>query len=117
MIESVTLENMAVRLEPLTRDHASALANAAADGELWNLGYTSVPKPDSMMSLIEKALAAQAAGHELPFVIRLQESGSVVGSTRYLKLLRNISAWRSDRHGLRNPGRAPWSTRPRSCCS
>jgi len=86
MIAPVTLENSAVRLEPLAPVHASALAKAAADGELWNLWYTSIPGPDSVHFYIEKALAAQAAGHELPFVIRLQESGSVVGSTRYLHI-------------------------------
>jgi N-acetyltransferase len=87
MIPPVTLEHSAVRLEPLTRDHASDLAKAAADGELWNLWYTSVPGPSSVSSYIEKALAAQARGDELPFVIRLRESGSVVGSTRYLHIV------------------------------
>ena len=87
MIAPVTLEHPAVRLEPLTRDHASDLAKAAADGELWNLWYTSVPGPDSVSSYIEAALAAQATGDELPFVIRLRESGSVVGSTRYLHIV------------------------------
>ncbi len=87
MIAPVTLENGAVRLAPLTRDHAFALANAAADGELWNLWYTSVPTPDSVTSYIEQALAGQAAGHELPFVIRVQASGRVVGSTRYLHVV------------------------------
>jgi hypothetical protein len=33
MIPPVTLEHSVVRLEPLTRDHASHLAKAAADGE------------------------------------------------------------------------------------
>ena len=87
MIAPVTLEHPAVRLEPLTRDHASALAKAVADGELWNLWYTSVPGPSSVSSYIETALAAQATGDELPFVIRLRESGSVVGSTRYLHIV------------------------------
>ena len=87
MIPAVTLEHSAIRLEPLTRDHASDLAKAAADGELWNLWYTSVPGPDSVSSYIETALAAQASGDELPFVIRLRESGSVVGSTRYLHIV------------------------------
>lgn len=105
MIAPVTLENSAVRLEPLARDHAPALAKAAADGELWNLWYTSVPGPHSVHSYIEKALAAQAAGHELPFVIRLRESGRVVGSTRYLATSsRNTSVSRSDR---RNAERKP----------
>ena len=86
MIAPVRLQNAAIRLEPLAPDHAAALAQAAADGELWNLWYTSVPRPDSVHTYIEKALAAQAAGHELPFVICVQESGSVVGSTRYLHI-------------------------------
>jgi RimJ/RimL family protein N-acetyltransferase len=87
MIAPVTLGNAAVALEPLLRHHAVSLADAAADGELWNLWYTSVPKPESVGSYIEKALLAQAAGHELPFVIRLRESGRVVGSTRYLHIV------------------------------
>jgi RimJ/RimL family protein N-acetyltransferase len=87
MIEPVTLENSAVRLEPLSRGHANDLASAAADGELWNLWYTSVPRPDLVDAYIVKALAAQVAGQELPFVIRLRESGSVIGSTRYLHIV------------------------------
>jgi len=84
---SVTLENAAVRLEPLTRDHASALVDAASDGELWNLSYTLVPGPKSMNAYIEKALAAKSTGKELPFVIRLRKLSSVVGSTRYLHIV------------------------------
>ncbi len=87
MIAPVTLYNAAVLLEPLMRSDASSLAEAAADGELWNLWYTSVPRPDSVKDYIEKALSAQAAGHELAFVIRLPESGQVVGSTRYLHIV------------------------------
>jgi hypothetical protein len=58
MLAPVTLENGSVRLEPLTRDHASDLAKAAADGELWNLWYTSVPGPDGVHAYIEQALEA-----------------------------------------------------------
>ena len=86
MIAPVTLSNAAVCLEPLTPGHAEGLAGAAADGELWNLWYTSVPAPESMNAYIEGALAAQASGYELPFVIRLRESGRIIGSTRYLHI-------------------------------
>ena len=86
MIAPVTLSNAAVCLEPLIRGHAEGLAGAAADGELWNLWYTSVPAPESMNAYIEGALAAQASGYELPFVIRLRESGRIIGSTRYLHI-------------------------------
>ncbi|MGB7217322.1 MAG: GNAT family protein [Vicinamibacterales bacterium] len=87
MVASVTLENAVVRLEPLTPDHASDLAKAAEDGELWKLWYTSVPQLDSVAAYIKKAVAAQSAGHELPFVIRLRESNRVVGTTRYLHIV------------------------------
>lgn len=87
MIAPVTLGNAAVVLEPLLRHHAASLTGAAADGELWDLRYTSVPNQVSMVSYIEKAILAQAAGHELPFVIRLRESGRIVGSTRYLHIV------------------------------
>jgi N-acetyltransferase len=87
MIAPVTLRNAAVLVEPLTHDHAAGLAEAAADGELWNLWYTSVLTQESVNSYIAEALAGQVAGHELPFVIRLPESGRVVGSTRYLHIV------------------------------
>lgn len=86
-MDPVTLENSAVRLEPLNHGHAKDLARAAADGELWNLQYTSVPRIDLVEAYIDKALAAQAAGQELPFAIRLRESGRVVGSSRYLHIV------------------------------
>jgi RimJ/RimL family protein N-acetyltransferase len=87
MLASVTLRSTAVVLEPLQPEHAALLADAASDGELWNLWYTSVPKPDLVESYIERALAAQAAGNELPFVIRLERTGRLVGTTRYMHIV------------------------------
>jgi len=79
----VTLEGHGVRLEPLAREHHDALENAAADGELWKLWFTSVPEPGQTKSYIDGALAGLEAGHMLPFVVRERASGEVVGSTRY----------------------------------
>ena len=84
MLAPVTLENIAVRLEPLTIAHCDDLAKAAADGELWNLPYTLIPPPEGMRAYVEQALAAQRAVSDLPFVIRLQPSAVIVGTTRYL---------------------------------
>jgi RimJ/RimL family protein N-acetyltransferase len=78
-----TLEGHGVRLEPMQASHADALATAASDGELWTLWYTSVPAPGEEARYIETALAGQAAGHMLPFVVRDLLSGTIVGSTRY----------------------------------
>ena len=41
--EPVVLTDGDIRLEPLRAEHAASLAAAAADGELWNLHFTSVP--------------------------------------------------------------------------
>lgn len=82
-LEPTTLEGHGVRLEPLTPDHAGDIATAAADGEQWRLFYTFVPRPEDAGVYIEHALAGQAAGHMLPWVVREMEGGTVVGSTRY----------------------------------
>ena len=72
-----------VRLEPLNETHASALREAASDGNLWELWFTAVPEPDKVESYIQTALDGQRAGHMLPWVVRELSSGNVVGSTRY----------------------------------
>ena len=79
----VTLEGHGVRLEPLAREHRDALAKAAADGELWQLWFTTVPEPQQTETYIAQALAGRDAGHMLPFVVREAGSGAIVGSTRY----------------------------------
>lgn len=79
----VALEGHGVRLEPLAPAHAPALAAACADGRLWELWYTSVPRPDEAERYVADALAGQAAGHMLPWAVRELATGAVVGSTRY----------------------------------
>ena len=84
----VTLEGHGVRLEPLGREHRDALAAAAADGELWQLWFTSVPRPEETERYIDQALAGAQAGHMLPFVVREVESGAIAGSTRYHDIIK-----------------------------
>jgi RimJ/RimL family protein N-acetyltransferase len=79
----VTLEGHGVRLEPLTRTHHDALVDAARDGELWALWFTSVPEPEQAHAYISAALAGQDAGHMLPWAVRELGTGTIVGSTRY----------------------------------
>jgi RimJ/RimL family protein N-acetyltransferase len=78
-----TLEGHGVRLEPLSQDHREGLEQAAADGRLWELFYTSVPEPDKTRAYVDAALEGQKAGHMLPWAVRDLKSGDVVGSTRY----------------------------------
>jgi RimJ/RimL family protein N-acetyltransferase len=84
----VTLQGGHVLLEPMQAGHAGELEAAAADGRLWELWYTSVPEPGAVGRYIEAALAGQAAGHMLPFVVRAD--GRIVGSTRFHDIVREI---------------------------
>ncbi len=82
-IAPLVLEGHGVRLEPLTREHESALAAAGEDGKLHELWYTTVPNPSQVAKYIDDALTGQTAGHMLPWVVRNLETGNIVGSTRY----------------------------------
>ena len=81
--KSITLERDGIRLEPLSYDHHHGLEDAAADGELWQLWYTSVPEPGSTQTYIADALKGQDAGHMLPWAVRDLAANAIVGSTRY----------------------------------
>lgn len=81
-LEPVALRGRHVSLEPLSTAHTDALAQAAADGELWKLWYTSVPGPDRVADYVDDALSQQASGGGLPFVVR-DADGSIVGTTRF----------------------------------
>ncbi|MFY9316529.1 MAG: GNAT family protein [Burkholderiales bacterium] len=78
-----TLEANGIRLEPLSKDHREGLDEAAADGRLWELFFTSVPAPGETDAYIHAALAGQKAGQMLPWVVRDLKSGQLLGSTRY----------------------------------
>ncbi len=78
-----TLEGHGVRLEPLAKQHEKGLAEAAKDGKLWELWYTSVPEPEKTRAYVATALEGQEAGHMLPWVVLDPKSGAVIGSTRY----------------------------------
>lgn len=79
----VTLADARVRLEPLGQHHLDGLLAAAADGELWNLRFTSVPEPENTAAYIDTALKHQAEGHRLPFAVVDVPTGRVLGCTSY----------------------------------
>jgi RimJ/RimL family protein N-acetyltransferase len=81
-----TLTGTTVELRPLRQEHAQALLDAAADGQLWNMKLTVVPGPDTIDGYIATALAGGEAGTVMPFVIVLRETGAIVGSTRFWKI-------------------------------
>jgi RimJ/RimL family protein N-acetyltransferase len=81
--QPVTLEGHGVRLEPLSREHEKGLGEAAKDGRLWELWFTTVPAPEETGKYIETALQGQKDGHMLPWVVLDMRDKSIVGSTRY----------------------------------
>jgi RimJ/RimL family protein N-acetyltransferase len=85
----VVLEGRWVRLEPLTREHAATLLQAAS-GPRETYGLTLVPGTAAeAAAYIETALGEQAARRSLPFVTVDRATGRVIGSTRFL----NIEYW------------------------
>lgn len=80
----ITLAGELVTLEPLAREHHDELVTAASDGELWNLWYTSVPRPAEMAAEIDRRLSLLAADAMLPFTVRRNDSGAVIGMTTFL---------------------------------
>src|SRR5258705_2605524 len=85
--QPIVLDGHGIRLEPLTAEHAPALAAAAGDGRLWELWNIAVPPPEGMPVYVATALEGQRDGHMLPWVVRDVASGSIIGSTRYHDIL------------------------------
>ncbi|MDU3041395.1 GNAT family protein [Bradyrhizobium sp.] len=84
-LEPVTLRGPHASLVPLSPDHHDALVEAVSDGELWNLWYTAVPKPETMAKEIERRLGLFATGSMLPFTV-LDADGRVAGMTTYMNV-------------------------------
>ncbi len=85
-VEPVSLRGRCAALEPLARAHAAGLQRAAAEGELWQLWYTSVPGPDATEAYIEAALKMREDLGAMPFVVRDNSDGEIVGCTRYFNV-------------------------------
>ena len=85
-IEPVTLKGEHATLEPLEAKHEAALRGAAADGELWRLWYTSVAPPDRIGEYIARALDMRERLGAMPFAVRQNATGDVVGCTRYFNV-------------------------------
>ena len=83
--EPITLQGRHVRLVPLHADHAAALAEAAADGDLHQLWYTAIPAPEQVAGEITRRLGLLAAGSMLPWAV-LDSSGQPVGMTTYMNI-------------------------------
>jgi RimJ/RimL family protein N-acetyltransferase len=86
-VEPVTLTGSIVRLEPLSLAHLDDLARVAFEGDLWRWTVVQPTDVAGLRSWIEAALAAAAAGSELPFATIDLASGRAVGSTRFMSIV------------------------------
>lgn len=86
-LKPVTLMGKNIKLEPLSLEHELALREAVCDGELWKLWYTFIPKPELMLSEIQRRLELQHKGSMLPFVVIEQPSGQILGMTTYMNVV------------------------------
>ena len=84
-LSPITLAGTHASLVPLSPIHEAALAEAARDGELWRLWYTTVPSPDDMAREIERRLSLHTAGAMQPFTV-LDGAGIPVGMTTYMNV-------------------------------
>jgi RimJ/RimL family protein N-acetyltransferase len=90
-LDPITLTGKHVILEPLSTTHHDGLVEAARDGELWRLWYTSVPTPEGMAAEIRRRLRLQERGSMLPFTTRLVDPvtggpGRIIGMTTYMNI-------------------------------
>jgi RimJ/RimL family protein N-acetyltransferase len=83
--DDTTLAGAHATLRLLRLDDAPALKEAVADGELWRLWYTFVPRPEDMEKEIERRLGLREKGSMLPFTV-LDAGGTPVGMTTYMNI-------------------------------
>jgi len=68
------------------REHEAPIMQAAADGELWKLWYTSVPRPTRPPPGSTRRSTCASGKGAMPFAVRANDSGNIVGSTRYFNV-------------------------------
>ncbi len=82
-LQPTTLSGRIVTLIPLDLSHREELLQAAADGKLWEMWYTSVPSADTIDTYLHIALEQRDQGTALPFVVVHKATNTIIGSTRY----------------------------------
>jgi RimJ/RimL family protein N-acetyltransferase len=84
----VSLPGRLVCLEYLCEAHFAELLTFAEHTEIWRY-LTSRPKtPDLMRAYLDGLVRDYASGSAMPFVVRRQSSGEIVGITRFKSLTR-----------------------------
>ncbi len=78
-----------VSLEPITLAHVCALALAGSAPTIWQFTTSRGDSPDAMQAYVDKLLRDWEQGSALPFAVRQNSTGQIVGCTRLKELDRN----------------------------
>ncbi len=84
--EDVALTGQHVCLVGLSQSHCADLQEAAADGALHQLWYTTVPAPDAVAAEIDRRLSLRQAGSMQPFAILRKSDMKPVGMTTFMHI-------------------------------
>ncbi|MGH7712980.1 MAG: GNAT family N-acetyltransferase [Gemmatimonadaceae bacterium] len=84
--EPTVIAGQLVRLVPLTLGHVDALCECGLDPAIWTWMPMRVRDMNAMSAFVQEALESQRAGAALPFAMMLQETGQVIGSTRFMNI-------------------------------
>jgi RimJ/RimL family protein N-acetyltransferase len=87
-VKPVVLTGNYVRLEPLTEEHVTGLAEIGVGQTFWDfMLYGNINTVDDMHKWVGDILARAENGTDLPFAVIHLESGRVAGATRYLNIM------------------------------
>jgi len=87
-VKPVALTGNHVRLEPLTEDHATGLAEIGVGQPFWHfMLYGDMNSLEDMQKWVRDILSRAENGTDLPFVAIHRASGRVAGATRYLNIM------------------------------
>jgi RimJ/RimL family protein N-acetyltransferase len=82
-LSETQLVGKTISLKILEKKHAPLIVEAASDGQLWDLWFTSIPSVETIDSYIDLALNEKQLGRALAFVVVDNKSGKIIGSTRF----------------------------------
>ena len=88
VVAPITLEGSVIRLDPIQREHAAFLWEAAKDAvdEIFQWIPYRMKSLEDFQATVDRALAEQERGESVPFVTMEQSSEKIIGSTRFMSI-------------------------------
>jgi N-acetyltransferase len=86
-VKPVVLQGKHVRLEPMSEEHTSGLAEIGVGQTFWDfMLYGNINTVDDMRNWVLDILAREKKGTDLPFAVIHLAFGRLAGATRYLNI-------------------------------